>query len=159
MPRTLQWQLVFGLQDYNNERAETNIYLTAPPTVEGLNQFVEQAGIVLGGISDAYVSTCEVRKTFPPTTPQFVKGLSSSYDRLVVLCREGERYASITIPAPSPLPYLQQGPFRGFKVDSQAVAAGSGIPQLLSLLSQTVTPTGEPFPVDEWVAALMVPQL
>lgn len=159
MPRTLLWQQVFSFRDYNGENAETNIYLEAPPTQEGLNQFVETAGIVLSGVSDAYNYQAEVRKSFPPTTPQVIKGTASSYDRLLILCREGENYAKITIPAPSPQPYLTQGPFRGFKVDKSNPANVAAIQALVDILAQTLTPAGNPFPTGEWSAALMVPQL
>lgn len=153
------WKNTFFFRDRNGVEAETNVYLAAPNSFPELDGAVSAIGSVLGSLSTAFVSRAESRLKYVPVTPQVVKGTASSYDRLIVLCTDGVNYASITIPAPSPQPYIIQGPFRGFKVDKSNPANTASIQALVDLLAQTVTPAGSTFPTGEWIAALMVPQL
>lgn len=153
------WKNTFFFRDRNGVEAETNVYLAAPNSFPELDGAVSAIGSVLGSLSTAFVSRAESRLKYVPVTPQVVKGTASSYDRLIVLCTDGVNYASITIPAPSPQPYLLTGPYRGFKVDKTNAGQVSEINSLVTLLAQTVTPTGSPFPTLDWQAALMVPQL
>ena len=153
------WKNTFFFRDRTGAEAETNIYLAAPNSFTELDGAVSAIGDTLSALSDAFLSRAESRLKYVPVTPQVVKGQASSYDRLIVLCTDGVNYASITIPAPSPRAYLLTGPFRGFKVSDTEKAEGSPIRNLVTLLSQTVTPTGIPWPVGEVEAALMVPQL
>jgi hypothetical protein len=142
-------------EDYNDEEASTGIKLIGANSLADVSAFVLQYASVLEGLSTAYVSKAEARTKFSPTTPQIVKGQSSSYDRLIVLCTNGERYASITLPAPSPLPYLSQGPYAGYKVDKSAPSGLEDLQALLTFLAGTVLPDGSSFPTTSWEAALM----
>jgi hypothetical protein len=153
------WKNTFFFTDRNGVEAETNVYLAAPDSFPELDGAVSAIGDVLGALSTALLLRAESRLKYVPVTPQVVKGPASSYDRLIVLCTDGVNYASITIPAPSPQPYLLQGPFRGFKVDKSVPGAVLAIQELVNLLGNTVTPHGTPFPTLDWQAALMVPQL
>ena len=143
-------------EDFNRQEGSTGIKLEGVNSLSGVDAFVLLYASTLEGLTDVQASKAEARTKFAPTLPQIARGQSSSYDRLILLCTNGLRYASITVPTVGGLTYETTGPFTGIRVDKNNPVNVSRIEAVISLLANTLTPTGEPFPVGDWIAARMV---
>lgn len=80
---------------------------------------------------------------------------SNVYNRLMLLCTNGETYATTTIPSPANVTYLSTGPYRNFKASPEALAVGTPLSNLALRMAQTVLPTGEDFPQGSTQATLL----
>lgn len=150
--------LSFNYRDNEGKIAKHGLKLSEGITLAQLDVAVNLLSARAAALSSASIIGAEFVQQYDYTDTPPASILSSSYDRLLILCRNGTTYGSVTIPSPAPRTYLPTGPFRGFKVAPSDLAEGTPIEQFVSLLSQTVLPSGEPFPTEEFIAALMVPQ-
>lgn len=155
----MPYRLSLYMRDNNDKESAFSVNFSDDTNIATVDAFLSSIYAPVLAISNAQLLGAKYVMTYKyNNTPSAVPG-ASSYDRLILLCRNELRYGSVTIPAPAPFPYLLTGPYRGFKVDTSQLAMVQAIQTFVNRLAETVLPDGSPFPVDEWVAALMVPPL
>ena len=139
--------------------ARQGFFLGLVNTLAQFDAAVSFYASLINPLSNASILSAEITTSYVynDTPPASIS--SNVYDRLIILCRNEDNYGAITIPSPSPRTYLLTGPFRGFKVAPEDLQMGGAVATFVNLLSQTVKPDGSPFPTEEFIAALMVPQL
>lgn len=146
------------LRDYNGEEASTGIKLAGITSLGQLDTFAVEYSSVIEGLSDGTASKGEAYSKLPLSLNKGITGNASSFDRLLFLCTNGERYGSFTIPAPSPISIVSQGPYSGFLVDKTEAETLAKLNALAAFLSNSVLPDNTSFPYSFWQAALMVPR-
>lgn len=152
----MRFNVLMFFQDYNTERAQTGLWFDGIESLETLNTIILGFENALSALSTAYIPEAIAKAQVFDNGPGIGLSPASSYNRLLFLCKEGQRVASITIPAPATLPVLSAGPLRGYGIDTANPGAAAALQALASALAPTVTPTGQPWPVGEWTAAYMV---
>lgn len=151
----MQFSVRLGVTDYTGTTGTTGILLQGVQVLTDLDAFVSVFEQTIGGLTDGRISEAACKARFSPTTAQSVRGAASVHSSLLLICTNGEQYASFRVPAPSPLPLLQTGPYRGFKVDKGASGGVAGIEALISQLALYQNIAGYDYPALSWEAVLI----
>lgn len=151
----MQFSVRLGVTDYTGTTGTTGILLQGVQVLTDLDVFVGMFEQVIGGLTDGRISEATGKARFSPTTAQSVRGAASVHSSLLLICTNGERYATFRLPAPSSVPLLQAGPYRGFKVDKSAAGSVAGIAALVSELGLYQNIAGYDYPTLSWEAVLI----
>lgn len=149
------WEVVARFVDYNGDRAETRQTFDVAGSVQELVTSIAAWSAAIENLSNARLIGGEARSSIQTTSPGPAAVSSNVYRRLLCLCRNGDDYASITIPSPSGLPYETAGPYRNFRIPPLQAQQEPRIAALQDLLSRCVTRYGKPFPSVEIMVALL----
>lgn len=149
-------RLTFSFRDYEGDVSTTSFLFPLTLSVPQVIARAQLAAPLYQAISNAslFEASFQVPVPLPAPSPPAVE--SNCYDRLIVLCRNEQRYGSITLPSPSGLSYLSTGPHRGYKVDLANAQSFAALETLRALLALQLLPDGNIFPTQEIQAALMV---
>lgn len=148
--------LSFRLFDAESKEGKTSVNLPDSITLGEVDTFVSLFRSVLLPLTNARLFDARWIY-YPPISPSGpASPLSNVYTRLLLVCTNGEKTGSITIPSPAGLNYLQSGPYDRYKVDKTHAESVSNIEGLISALTQTTLPYGDDFPFGTWEASLMV---
>lgn len=149
-------RLTFFFRDHGGKEGTTSFLYPLTLTIGEIIARANDGATVLKGISNAslFAARFSIPVPLPPPNPAQIG--SDCYSRLIVLCRNEQTYGAVTIPSPSGLSYLSQGPHRGYKVDATNAPSAALLEAIRAQFAFQLLPYGNVFPSSEIQAALMV---
>lgn len=142
MPNPLR----FRFRDNNGGLAFSRVWIPDGAAIGDVDTFAQGYANTVKPLTDSALIDAKYELSYEYANPLPAAINSDVYTRLIAIFRNGDEYASISIPSAVELPYDVDGSYRAIRL---AFPPGSLSPVLTALqdvVVGTVTPLGRPFP-------------
>lgn len=141
-----------NLADADGNTRQTSVAVSSVSSLAQATSQINTIANVIEGMSDAVIVKGKLTINLDIGDPD-AESNGNIWDRLAILLTDGNRYASLSIPAPkASLHWDTMGSYKDIRILPGENSTSELIDDLVDLLAQAVTPTGEPFPVGQWCA-------
>lgn len=146
----MRFQVQFHYLDYKRKDSYTTLNYEGVETFETLDALIINAESVISAMIDATNTHAIAKATIPLGNEHVALPGSSAYIRSLLVCKQGVNYATFSIPCPSFFPKVSTGPAAAYKAEKSHPQNAGRLAALVAFLSNTLTPTGQPFPTEEY---------
>lgn len=146
--------LRFRFRDNNGGFAFSRVWIPDGATLAGVDAFAQGYANAVNPLTDAQLIDAKYKLSYEYANPSPAAIGSDVYSRLIAIFRNGDQYASISIPSALELPYDVDGPYRDIRLSFPPGAVSPVLTSLQSIVLGTVTPIGGQFPSTYLVGGL-----
>lgn len=139
-------RMVLRLFDNNGKRAETGFPLSAVATPEEAAGYIRDFAAAVAPLTNAVIREAYYTHPVDILPGPTAQPESNVYSRLVLLFRDAARYGVVSLPSPAQLPFDVDGPYRGIRLQREALVLLGVLAPLETAVAGCSLPDGTAFP-------------
>lgn len=150
----MRWEIQLFVRDRDGNQRSCSMNVEGLDTVTELVAFASAFGDRVQALSTGQIVGATLTARWKPSIPTVAQLGSNVARKLLVLCTDTENFGSVLIPSPAAtLPFDLADAEQGYRIPKGYLPVDHPIALGIAALAAAVTPTGAPFPVDNWVLA------